>query len=122
MYLKFIYINQGHKLNAEPKDHNKQRYAGIKNRNVIVMSRGHQFKQKKGRRGKKQKHDSRRFHQCISEQTKEKDTKTNEWLKNLNKPSQNQYKNSSVRTEDTLLFFDILILGNNLVDFFLQIR
>jgi len=78
MYLKFIYINQGHKLNAESKDHNKQRYAGIKNRNVIVMSRGHQFKQKKGRRGKKQKHDSRRFHQCISEQTKEKDTKTNE--------------------------------------------
>ena len=41
MYLKFIYINQDHKLNAEPKDHDKQWYAGIKNCNVIVIFRGH---------------------------------------------------------------------------------
>ena len=41
MYLKFIYINQDHKLNAEPKDHNKQWYTGIKNCNVIVMFRGY---------------------------------------------------------------------------------
>jgi len=73
MYLKFIYINQGHKLNAESKDHNKQRYAGIKNRNVIVMSRGHQFKQKKGRRGKKQKHDA--FTNALASKQKKKTPK-----------------------------------------------
>jgi len=35
------------------------------------MSRGHQFIKKKGEdEEKKQKHDSKRFHQCTSEQTK----------------------------------------------------